>query len=145
MPSPCEAVSASPPGVYNSTTRRSDARVPFTEDDVRKLARLAQLRLKPGQEARARADLEALLAYVAQLQAIDVEGASETVHLGSGAAPLRPDVARPGLPREILTRDAPSAVHGLFEVPRVLSRGPARPPGAGDADDDAAAADEAPP
>jgi aspartyl-tRNA(Asn)/glutamyl-tRNA(Gln) amidotransferase subunit C len=117
--------------------------VPFTEDDVRKLARLAQLRLQPGQEARVAGDLEALLAWIAQLQAIDVEGASETVHLGASEAPLRPDAARTGLPREILTRDAPSAVSGLFEVPRVLSRGPARPAGASVSDDDAA--DQAPP
>lgn len=109
----------------------------FSEDDIRKLAELAQLRLEPDEAARAATDLRSLLDYVAQLQAIDVAGASETVHLGGPASSLRPDVARPGLPRHLLLRGAPSSDSGLFEVPRVLSRGPDRPAG-GSADDDVA-------
>ena len=95
----------------------------FSEDDIRRLAELAQLRLAADEAARAAADLGVLVAYVAQIQAVDVEGASETVHAGGLAAALRPDVVRPGMSRHVLMRDAPSADSGLFEVPRVISRG----------------------
>ena len=96
----------------------------FREEDVRKLALLAHVGLDAAEITRAATDLDALLAYIAQLEAIDVGDASEAVHVGPRAARLRPDIVRPGLPREVLTRDAPSAAYGLFEVPRVVSRGP---------------------
>ena len=90
-----------------------------SDEDVRKLARLARLELTDGEVARAASDLGQLLEYIAQIQAVDCSGASEPAHpLGA----LRDDVARPGLPRDLLTRDAPSAAHGLFEVPRVVTR-----------------------
>lgn len=98
----------------------------FSQDDVKALAQLAHIELRPEQAPRVAADLERLLAYIALIQAIDVDGVSETAHLGCAAAPLREDVARPGLRRDVLTRDAPAAAHGLFEVPRVVTRSPAR-------------------
>lgn len=104
------------------------------EDDVRNLARLAHLELTEGEVAGLRRHLESLLGYVAQIQAIDVGDAPETVHVGLRATPLRPDAARKGIPREVIMALAPEAASGLFEVPRVIaSRGPS--PAADEADE----------
>ena len=97
----------------------------FDEAEIRNLARLAHLALPPEEIREIAGHFERLLGYIAQIQAIDVEGVSETVHAGDAATPLRPDVARPGFPREIMTAAAPAAAAGLYEVPRVVVRTPA--------------------
>lgn len=107
----------------------------FGPEDVRKLAQLAHLELPDDRLARGAADLDALLAYIERLQAIDVEGVPETAHHGVERAPLRKDESAPGLPRELLLRGAPSSESGLFEVPRVLSRGPSAAASGRDADE----------
>jgi aspartyl-tRNA(Asn)/glutamyl-tRNA(Gln) amidotransferase subunit C len=106
-----------------------------SEHDVRHLARLAHLALSDAEVRDVTVQLDRLLAYVAQIQAIDVTGASETIHVGLRATPLRPDVARPGLPRPLVTAAAPAAPAGLFEVPKVLDV--ALQPSASERDDDA--------
>jgi aspartyl-tRNA(Asn)/glutamyl-tRNA(Gln) amidotransferase subunit C len=92
------------------------------EREVRKLAQLAHLSLSDAEIREAAGHLDALLQYVARIASIDVSGASETIHVGERATPLRPDVVVPGLPREVVTAGAPSAPAGLFEVPKVVDR-----------------------
>lgn len=96
----------------------------FDEAEIRNLARLAHLALSDDEIRETAGHFERLLGLIAQIQAIDVSGVSETVHLGDSSA-LRPDVARPGHPREIMTAAAPAAAGGLYEVPRVVVRTPA--------------------
>lgn len=92
----------------------------FDHRDVEKLADLARLALTPQQVAATASQLDRLLAYVDQLQDIDVEGASETVHVGDRATPMRPDTCRPGLAPEAATAGAPQAADDLFWVPKVI-------------------------
>jgi aspartyl-tRNA(Asn)/glutamyl-tRNA(Gln) amidotransferase subunit C len=92
-------------------------------DDVKRVARLAHLALTEDELAQVTRNLDRLLDYVAQLQAIDVGGASETVHVGTRPTPLRADAVRPGLPREVVTATAPAAEAGLFQVPKVVESG----------------------
>ena len=96
----------------------------FDEAEVRILARLAHLALSDAEIRETAGHFERLLGYIAQIQAIDVTGVSETVHACDATTPLRPDIARPGLPREVMTAAAPAAAAGLFEVPRVVVRTP---------------------
>lgn len=104
-----------------------------TEDDVRKLARLAHVALTPAQIDDARGHLATLIDYVAQIQAIDVEGVPEFCLAGPESPPLRPDAVRPGLTRDAAMSGAPAASSGLFEVPRVVSRRGDGPPAGADA------------
>ena len=97
----------------------------FDEAEIRNLARLAHLALSDEEIRETAAHFERLLGYIAQIQAIDVAGIGETVHADDAGAPLRPDVARPGFPREVMTASAPAAAAGLYEVPRVVVRSPA--------------------
>jgi aspartyl-tRNA(Asn)/glutamyl-tRNA(Gln) amidotransferase subunit C len=87
--------------------------------EVRKLARLAQLALSDAEMREVAGQLDRLLEYVSQLQTVDVSQA-EPWSPPENASGTRPDVSRPGLPRALALRGAPSADAGLFEVPRVV-------------------------
>ncbi len=95
------------------------------ESDIRALATLARLRLTDAEVERAAAELARLLAYIERMMAVDTTGAAEAAHAGERSMALRADVARPGLPRALALRGAPSADSGLFEVPRLLGERPA--------------------
>lgn len=101
----------------------------FDESEIRSLASLARISLGDAEVRASAAQLDRLLDYIARIQAVDVSGAPEHSAGADGmAAPLRPDLERPGLAREVIVASAPSAPLGLFEVPRVIvrtGRGPA--------------------
>ena len=88
--------------------------------DVAHLARLARLALPPDELARVADDLRNILAYVAQLEAIDVRDVPPMVHPLPFSAPLRADVAAPALARDVALAAAPEHDDEAFIVPRVL-------------------------
>ena len=92
----------------------------ITEDEVRKVARLA--RLSPSDETlhKMRAQLDAILDYVASLDALDVRDVPPTFHAVPMSAMLRPDEIAPSLPREEALRNAPKSDAGGFAVPKVM-------------------------
>ncbi len=94
----------------------------LTPDDVRKIARLARLRLTPEEELAFGGQLSAILDHVAQLGELDVTGVEPMTHaLAAGdAAPLRADEVVPGLsPAEALA-NAPAREGTCFKVPRII-------------------------
>jgi aspartyl-tRNA(Asn)/glutamyl-tRNA(Gln) amidotransferase subunit C len=91
-------------------------------DEVRRVARLARLRLSPQEEQAFQGQLSAILDHVAQLGELDVTGVEPMTHaLAAGdAAPLRPDALLPGLtPGEALA-NAPAREGTCFKVPRII-------------------------
>jgi aspartyl-tRNA(Asn)/glutamyl-tRNA(Gln) amidotransferase subunit C len=92
----------------------------LTLDEVRKVAHLARLALADGEDETMRAQLEQILAYMAELDAVDVSGVEPTYHAIPLDAPLRADVIRPSLPRDEALSAAPAAEEGGFAVPKVL-------------------------
>lgn len=94
----------------------------LTPDDVRKIARLARLRLTREEELSFGGQLSAILDHVAQLGELDVTGVEPMTHaLAAGdAAPLRADEVAPGLtPGEALA-NAPAREGTCFKVPRII-------------------------
>ena len=89
---------------------------------VRHVARLARLALSAGEEERFAAQLQHVLEYIERLQAVDIEGVEPLGFAGDekGAAPLREDVPRPGLPREQVLSQAPEQDGEAFVVPRII-------------------------
>jgi aspartyl-tRNA(Asn)/glutamyl-tRNA(Gln) amidotransferase subunit C len=92
-------------------------------EQVRHVARLAALRLADEEVAALRADLDAVLDYVALLDQVDTEGVEPTAHVIPFETPLRPDEpAAPLDPEEILSA-APAREGTAFAVPKVLEEG----------------------
>jgi aspartyl-tRNA(Asn)/glutamyl-tRNA(Gln) amidotransferase subunit C len=96
----------------------------ITEDEVRYVAALANLTLTEEEVGKLRRDLDGILEYMDQLNAVDVEGIepmAQVLYPGS-ADPLREDVIQPPLGNEAALANAPQSGAGYFKVPKVIER-----------------------
>jgi aspartyl-tRNA(Asn)/glutamyl-tRNA(Gln) amidotransferase subunit C len=92
----------------------------ISRDDVAHLARLARLTLTDGELDSFAGQLDAILAHVSQIQAVDVTGVEATDNPLKELNVTRPDVVEPCLTQEQALAAAPNAVDGRFAVPRIL-------------------------
>lgn len=92
-------------------------------EDVEHVARLARLHLTEAEKERMRAELDAILAYIDKLSALDTEGVEPTAHAVPLVNVMRDDVARPSLPCAEMLANAPDPVGQLFRVPRIIEDG----------------------
>lgn len=95
--------------------------------DVERVAELARLELAPEETAGMRRDLNAILDYVAELNAVDTRGVEPLAQVselqgGAGAGALRPDVLLPSLDRAVVMQAAPETDGEFFKVPKVIER-----------------------
>ncbi|HNQ90233.1 MAG TPA: Asp-tRNA(Asn)/Glu-tRNA(Gln) amidotransferase subunit GatC [Verrucomicrobiota bacterium] len=94
--------------------------MPSPHLDVRDVARLARLALTPDEEATLGSQLDDILAYMRELEKVDVAGVEATAHPVPLANVVRPDIVQPSLdPREAL-QNAPAHNDHLFVVPRIV-------------------------
>lgn len=85
---------------------------------IRHVAQLAELRLDENEEKAMAEQVGAIVAYFAELDAVDVTNVPPTAHIAaSGEAPLRPDQHHAGIPHDEALAGAPRAAHGGFSVP----------------------------
>ena len=91
---------------------------PMDRAQVRHIAKLAELELSEEEENRLVGELEAIVAYVAELETVDVSQVPPTAHVSANEANvLRPDVHAQGLSHEDALKSAPASAHGGFSVP----------------------------
>lgn len=88
--------------------------------DVAYVAHLARLHLTPEETERFQGQLEQVLAYVRELDAIDVSGVEPTSHAVPVQNVLREDATLPCLDRAEVLANAPAQRHDQFLVPRIL-------------------------
>jgi len=88
--------------------------------EVERVAHLARLRLDAAEADAMTRQLEAILDYVAQLEAVSTEGVPATSHVIPLATPLRDDTPGALLSPEAAVANAPAPRGSAFTVPRVL-------------------------
>ena len=98
-----------------------------TVQDVQRVAELARLELTGEETAGMQRDLNAILDYVAELNAIDTRGIEPLAQVSelqgeAGAGALRADLLVPSLDREAVMREAPETDGAFFKVPKVIER-----------------------
>jgi len=93
---------------------------PISEADVRKVAKLARLRVGDAQVAQFTGQLGAILGYISKLNELDVENVEPMAHPLDLVNVLRDDVEQPGMARDAALANAPDAGDGFFKVPKVL-------------------------
>jgi aspartyl-tRNA(Asn)/glutamyl-tRNA(Gln) amidotransferase subunit C len=86
-------------------------------DEARRIAKLAHIELDDTALDRMAGEMTKILGYIDQLREFDVEAPADTPEV---ATPLRDDVARPSIDRELVARNAPSFADGCFVVPKVI-------------------------
>ena len=96
----------------------------ITMEQVRHVAELGRLELDEAELETMRAQLDAVLGYMAKLQELDVSGVEPTFYSIEMQAPLRPDEVKPSLPHEEAFRAAPAEKEGGFVVPKVIEGQP---------------------
>ena len=97
----------------------------ITEEEVRYVADLANLKLTEEEVRKFQADLDEILIHVDRLKEIDtsnVEPMAQVLYEAEETATLRPDRERPGLGNNLALANAPLSGSGYFKVPEVIKR-----------------------
>ncbi|EAU72717.1 Asp-tRNA(Asn)/Glu-tRNA(Gln) amidotransferase subunit GatC [Synechococcus sp. RS9916] len=93
----------------------------ITADDVRKVAKLSRLNLPEETIATYTGQLERILDYVDQLQAVDTEGVPPTTRAVEVVNVTREDAVVSTDVREELLDQAPQREGDFFRVPKILA------------------------
>lgn len=97
----------------------------ITEEKVRYVAELANLKLADEEVHRLAHDLDEILTHVDKLNELNtenVEPMAQVLFEADETATLRPDVERPPLSNREALSNAPLSGAGYFKVPRVIER-----------------------
>ena len=89
-------------------------------DEVAHVARLARLDLSAEEKERMRRELNAILAYIDKLRALDTSGVEPTSHAVPMANVMRDDEPRPSFPQAEMLANAPERAAEFFRVPRII-------------------------
>lgn len=96
----------------------------LSDDQVRRIARLARIAVRPEESKEALDRLNRVLALIDQLQAVDTAGIEPMAHPLDAQLPggqrLRPDEATETDRREAYQAVAPAVQEGLYLVPKVI-------------------------
>ncbi len=87
---------------------------------VRRIARLARLRLEDGQVARVQAELNGILGWIEQLNEVDVDGIEPLAGAARMALKMREDVVTDGGMAEAVLANAPDRAGDFYAVPKVV-------------------------
>ena len=87
---------------------------------VRRIASLARIRLEEAEVSRMEAELNGILGWIEQLQAVNTDGVEPMAGGGAVALPMRDDVVTDGgIPEQVLA-NAPDRMGEYFGVPKVV-------------------------
>jgi len=91
----------------------------ITDDDVRYVARLARLRLGPGEAERMTGELAKILEHIDKMSELDTADVPPTAHVLDVVNVQRADKVRPSLTRDDALKNAPAVADDSFRVPRM--------------------------
>ena len=92
----------------------------LSDDQIRRLARLARIALQPGETEAVGARLNRILALVGEVQAVDTAGIEPMSHALDLVQRLRPDEVTQTDRRNLHQSVAPAVEDGLYLVPKVI-------------------------
>jgi aspartyl-tRNA(Asn)/glutamyl-tRNA(Gln) amidotransferase subunit C len=87
---------------------------------VRKVAHLARIAEPEERLAPLAQELNGILAWIEQLNEVDVQGVEPMTTAVDAATPLRADMATEGGDPDRILANAPKAADGFFVVPKVV-------------------------
>ena len=87
---------------------------------VKKVARLARIRVEDDRLAPLAAELSAIMAWIEQLDEVDTEGVAPMASTEAVTLPMREDVVTDGGDASVVLANAPKSDRGFFVVPKVV-------------------------
>jgi aspartyl-tRNA(Asn)/glutamyl-tRNA(Gln) amidotransferase subunit C len=92
----------------------------LSDDQVRRIARLARIALRPGESAAVTERLNRVLAMVDEMRRVDTTGVEPMAHAQDVVQPLREDSVTEKNQRDPYQAVAPAVEEGLYLVPKVI-------------------------
>jgi aspartyl-tRNA(Asn)/glutamyl-tRNA(Gln) amidotransferase subunit C len=89
-------------------------------DTVRRIAHLARIAVADEEVEHLKGEINAILAFVEQLQEVDVSGVEPMTSVTPMAMKKRADVVTDGGIRDEVLKNAPATEDGFFLVPKVV-------------------------
>lgn len=93
----------------------------ISETQVEHIAKLARLQMSPEETVFYQKNMEKILDYVQQLEALDTEQIAPAYHAVNLHDHVRTDVQQEGLSPVDTFKNAPHAEESFFQVPQILS------------------------
>jgi len=87
---------------------------------VRRIAKLARIRVEESEVAKLQTELNAILGWIEQLNEVDVDGVEPLSGGATMALPMREDVVSDGGIAEKVLANAPDRAGEFFAVPKVV-------------------------
>ncbi|AUH64103.1 Asp-tRNA(Asn)/Glu-tRNA(Gln) amidotransferase subunit GatC [Paracoccus zhejiangensis] len=92
----------------------------ITEDEARKVAHLARIRVEDAALPALARELNGILQFMEQLNEVDVEGVEPMTGVTPMRLKRREDVVGAGEMADKILKNAPDAREGFFAVPKVV-------------------------
>lgn len=92
----------------------------ISEQDIKTVASLSRLKIRDDEKDDVLFQLNKILTYVENLQALDTTNVEPTTYALPMQNVFREDKVKPSLDRELALSNAPLKEDGYFKVPRVL-------------------------
>ena len=92
----------------------------ITEDTVRQVGKLARLAVSTEEAEKLAPQLNDILGYAEQLQAVDLADVPPTSHPFALSNVMREDINRPSMDRELILGNAPDSDGEQVRVPAVM-------------------------
>jgi aspartyl-tRNA(Asn)/glutamyl-tRNA(Gln) amidotransferase subunit C len=87
---------------------------------VAKIANLARLKIPADEQAHVAGELNQILAWVEQLNEVDVTNVEPLANVNDASLRMRPDVINDGGHPEDILANAPASTADFFTVPKVV-------------------------
>ncbi len=87
---------------------------------VRRVAQLARITLRDDEVPHLQGEINAILSFVAELDAVDVDGVEPMTSVIPMRMPMRTDEVTDGGKADAIVANAPSSEDHLFVVPKVV-------------------------
>ena len=89
---------------------------------VNHLAHLSRLNVAPEKMDKLVTDMQDLVVFVEQLNALDTTGTDPLMHMGGAVNVLRKDEVNGSITREAALLNAPESDGAFFKVPKVINK-----------------------
>ncbi len=94
--------------------------MPLDRSTIRRIARLARIRLEESEAERLRRELDGILAWVEMLNSVDVSEVAPMTGAITIGLRMRPDIVTDGGDADLVLGNAPERVGDFYAVPKVV-------------------------
>ncbi len=94
--------------------------MPLDRSTIRRIARLARIRLEESEAERLRQELDGILAWVEMLNSVDVSEVAPMTGAITIGLKMRPDIVTDGGDADLVLGNAPERVGDFYTVPKVV-------------------------